>query len=106
MPCKFHNCYCVAALTFAVQQIRLAAVWDKGTQLPATPEWGKEGGQNVQETAMKLFSLSAYLRARKAYWSVVEELSHYTDRELHDIGIDRADIHEIATLASKELKVA
>ena len=55
---------------------------------------------------MKLFSLSAYLRARKAYWSVVEELSHYTDRELHDIGIDRADIHEIATLASRELKVA
>ena len=55
---------------------------------------------------MKLFSLSRFLRARKTYWSVVEELSHYSDRELHDIGIDRADVHEIATLASKELKAA
>jgi uncharacterized protein YjiS (DUF1127 family) len=55
---------------------------------------------------MKMFSLSQFLRTRKTYWSVVQELSHYTDRELHDIGIDRADIHEIATVASKELKLA
>jgi uncharacterized protein YjiS (DUF1127 family) len=33
---------------------------------------------------------------------VVQELSGYSDRELHDIGIDRADIHEIARLASRE----
>jgi uncharacterized protein YjiS (DUF1127 family) len=30
------------------------------------------------------------------------ELSAYTDRELHDIGIDRADIYQIARLASQE----
>ena len=51
---------------------------------------------------MKLFSLARFLRARRAYWSVVQELSGYSDRELHDIGIDRVDIHEIARLASLE----
>ena len=51
---------------------------------------------------MKLFSLPRFLRARRAYWSVLGELSRFTDRELHDIGIDRADIHEIARLASRE----
>ena len=66
----------------------------------------EEGGSKVKETAMKLFSIARYLRARRAYWNVVQELSQYSDRELHDIGIDRADIHEIATLASKELQVA
>ena len=51
---------------------------------------------------MKLFSLTRFLRARRTYWSVVQELSNYSNRELHDIGIDRADIHEIARLASQE----
>jgi uncharacterized protein YjiS (DUF1127 family) len=51
---------------------------------------------------MKNFSLTRFLRARRVYWSVLQELSAYTDRELHDIGIDRADIHEIARLASRE----
>jgi uncharacterized protein YjiS (DUF1127 family) len=51
---------------------------------------------------MKLFSLTRFLRARRVYWSVVQELSAYSDRELHDIGILRADIHEIARLASRE----
>ncbi len=51
---------------------------------------------------MKMFSLARFLRARRTYWSVVQELSNYSDRELHDIGIDRADIHEIARLASRE----
>jgi len=51
---------------------------------------------------MKLFSLTRFLRARRTYWSVVQELSSYSDRELHDIGIDRADIHAIARLASQE----
>jgi uncharacterized protein YjiS (DUF1127 family) len=60
----------------------------------------QEGGQ-LKETAMK-FSLSRFLRVRRVYWSVLQELSAYTDRELHDIGIDRADIHEIARLASRE----
>lgn len=51
---------------------------------------------------MKMFSLARFLRARRTYWGVVGELSRFTDRELHDIGIDRADIHEIARLASRE----
>jgi uncharacterized protein YjiS (DUF1127 family) len=54
------------------------------------------------ETAMKMFSLTRFLRARRVYWTVVQELSAYTDRELHDIGIDRIDIQEIARLASRE----
>ena len=49
-----------------------------------------------------MLSLMRFMRARRAYWSVVQELSAYTDRELHDIGIDRADIHAIARLASHE----
>jgi uncharacterized protein YjiS (DUF1127 family) len=49
-----------------------------------------------------LVFLMRFLRARRTYWSVVQELSGYTDRELHDIGIDRADIHEIARAASHE----
>ncbi len=51
---------------------------------------------------MKLFSVARFLRARRTYWSVIQELSNYSDRELHDIGIDRADIREIARLASRE----
>jgi uncharacterized protein YjiS (DUF1127 family) len=60
-----------------------------------------EGGQ-AKETAMKKFSLTRFLRTRRLYWSVVQELSNYTDRELHDIGIDRSDIYQIARLASRE----
>ena len=30
------------------------------------------------------------------------ELASWSERELHDIGIDRADIHQIARLASQE----
>ena len=51
---------------------------------------------------MKMFSLARILRARRTYWSVVQELSRYTDSELHDIGIDRVDIHAIARLAARE----
>ena len=51
---------------------------------------------------MMLFNVVRFLRERRTYWTVVEELSHYTDRELHDIGLDRADIHQIARLAVKE----
>lgn len=51
---------------------------------------------------MIMFSLMRFLRARRAYWSTVQELSDYSDRELHDIGIDRADIHEIARVAAQE----
>ena len=51
---------------------------------------------------MMKFSLTRFLRARRVYWSVLQELSAYSDRELHDIGVDRVDIHEIARLAAKE----
>ena len=49
-----------------------------------------------------LSSLTRFFRVRRTYWSVVRELSEYTDCELHDIGIDRADIHSIARLAAQE----
>jgi uncharacterized protein YjiS (DUF1127 family) len=49
-----------------------------------------------------LASLICFFRARRTYWSVVRELSDYTDDELNDIGIDRADIRPIARLASQE----
>ena len=60
-----------------------------------------EGGQSKGDR-MKKFSLARFMRARRVYWSVLQELTNYSDRELHDIGIDRADIHEIARLASQE----
>jgi uncharacterized protein YjiS (DUF1127 family) len=51
-----------------------------------------------------LFNVRRFFRERRAYWSVVQELSAYTDRELHDIGIDRADISHIARVAAKQAK--
>jgi uncharacterized protein YjiS (DUF1127 family) len=45
-----------------------------------------------------------YFHARSVYWNVVRELSYYTDRELHDIGIDRADIPQIARTAASEAR--
>ena len=53
---------------------------------------------------MMLFNIRRFFRERRAYWSVVQELAAYSDRELHDIGIDRADIHEIARLGAREAK--
>jgi uncharacterized protein YjiS (DUF1127 family) len=51
---------------------------------------------------MNLSFLTRFLRSRRVYWDTVEELSSYSDRELHDIGINRADIREIARLAAQE----
>ncbi|MGA2043437.1 MAG: DUF1127 domain-containing protein [Roseiarcus sp.] len=51
---------------------------------------------------MKIFSLARLLRRRRTYTAILEELSRYSDHELHDIGIDRADIHDIAYRASQE----
>jgi uncharacterized protein YjiS (DUF1127 family) len=48
-----------------------------------------------------MFSLTRFLRRRRTYRSVLQELSSYSDHELH-IGIDRADIHEIARRTSQE----
>lgn len=50
---------------------------------------------------MDLSFFRRYFRARSVYWSVVRELSEYTDRELHDLGIDRGDIDNIAREAAK-----
>ena len=51
---------------------------------------------------MNLKSIHRFFRARQVYWNVVRELSAYSDRELHDIGIDRADISQIAEEAAKD----
>ncbi|MBV8662148.1 MAG: DUF1127 domain-containing protein [Hyphomicrobiales bacterium] len=42
-----------------------------------------------------------YFRERRAYWNAIRELSTYSDRELHDLGIDRADIEQIAREAAR-----
>jgi uncharacterized protein YjiS (DUF1127 family) len=51
---------------------------------------------------VKKFSLTRFLRRRRTYRSVLQELSSYSDHELHDIGIGRVDIHEIARRTSQE----
>jgi uncharacterized protein YjiS (DUF1127 family) len=51
---------------------------------------------------MKILSIKRYLRGRRAYRTAYRELSSYSDHELHDIGIDRADIREIAFSTSME----
>jgi uncharacterized protein YjiS (DUF1127 family) len=58
--------------------------------------------RNEMEKAMGLTFFRRYFRARTVYWNVVRELSYYTDRELHDLGIDRADIPEIAKAAAQQ----
>ena len=50
---------------------------------------------------MKVHSLARFFRRRRTYRTVLQELSDYSDHELHDIGIDRADIHEIARRMSE-----
>jgi uncharacterized protein YjiS (DUF1127 family) len=51
---------------------------------------------------MTMFSLTRFFRRRWTYSYVIRELSRLSDHELHDIGIDRADILEIAHRASQE----
>jgi uncharacterized protein YjiS (DUF1127 family) len=50
---------------------------------------------------MDLSFFRRYFRSRQVYWNVVRELSTYSDRELHDLGIDRADIDQIARAAAQ-----
>ncbi len=50
---------------------------------------------------MNLTFLGRFFRARQIYWRTIRELSSYSDRELHDLGIDRADIQQIAFEASR-----
>jgi uncharacterized protein YjiS (DUF1127 family) len=51
---------------------------------------------------MKMLSLSRFFRRRRTYRTALQELSGYSDHELHDIGIDRADIDEIARRISED----
>jgi uncharacterized protein YjiS (DUF1127 family) len=51
---------------------------------------------------MKVLSLARFLRRRRTYRTTLLELSSYSDHELHDIGIDRADIYAIAHRVSEE----
>lgn len=45
---------------------------------------------------MKFFrKISGFLEKRCQYKTAVGQLSRMTDRELSDIGISRADIHEV-----------
>ena len=53
------------------------------------------------EIAMDLSFIRKYFRARNVYWNIVRELSTYSDRELHDLGIDRGDIDNIAKEAAR-----
>jgi uncharacterized protein YjiS (DUF1127 family) len=54
------------------------------------------------ETVMKMLSLARFLRRRRTYRNVLQELARYSDHELHDIGIHRADIREIARQSSQD----
>jgi uncharacterized protein YjiS (DUF1127 family) len=40
-------------------------------------------------------SIAGYLSKRSQYRHAVSQLSSMTDRELSDIGINRADIHDV-----------
>jgi uncharacterized protein YjiS (DUF1127 family) len=54
------------------------------------------------EFPMKILSLARFFRRRRTYRTALQELSGYSDHELHDIGIDRADIHEMARRMSED----
>jgi uncharacterized protein YjiS (DUF1127 family) len=57
---------------------------------------------HTKETVVKMSSLTRFFRRRRTYRNVVHELAGYSDHELHDIGIDRVDIREIARRMSEE----
>ena len=50
---------------------------------------------------MSFAFLRRYFHERRVYWDTMRELSTYSDRDLHDIGIDRADIEQIARQAAQ-----
>ena len=45
---------------------------------------------------MNFSFIHRYLQERRVYMRVVRELSSCTDRELHELGFERADITAIA----------
>jgi uncharacterized protein YjiS (DUF1127 family) len=50
---------------------------------------------------MNFSFIRRYLQERRTYAQVVRELSSCTERELHDLGIERADIPDIARAAAR-----
>jgi uncharacterized protein YjiS (DUF1127 family) len=45
--------------------------------------------------------IARLLEQRRLYWNVINELSHYSDRDLKDLGISRSDIPHIARDAAR-----
>jgi uncharacterized protein YjiS (DUF1127 family) len=50
---------------------------------------------------MTFSSVTRFLEQRRLYWNVINELSHYSDRDLQDLGISRSDISSIAREAAR-----
>jgi uncharacterized protein YjiS (DUF1127 family) len=78
--------------------------WRRNAQGKSVAEGINESNSpapDEMETAMKFEFIRRYFRERRAYWNVIRELSTYSDRELHDLGIDRADIEQIAREAAR-----
>ena len=50
---------------------------------------------------MNFSFIRRFFKERRVYWTVIHELSSYTDRELTDLGIDRADFDHIAREAAR-----
>jgi uncharacterized protein YjiS (DUF1127 family) len=50
---------------------------------------------------MQFEAIRRYFRERRVYWNTMRELSTYTDLELRDLGIDRADVEHIALRAAQ-----
>ncbi len=69
---------------------------------PVSPPASEGLAENEMETIMGFEMFRRYFRSRNVYWNVMRELSYYTDRELHDLGIDRADVPDIAKAAAAQ----
>jgi uncharacterized protein YjiS (DUF1127 family) len=80
-------------------QLRLRDGTHKGLKPTTGPQ--PPPAMTQKEPAMNFESIRRYFRERRVYWDTLRELSTYTDRELHDIGIDRADIEHIARQAAQ-----
>jgi len=67
---------------------------------------GAEGKQEMKDEIMKLLEQIALLARRWAtYLQIRRELDTYTERELNDMGMSRADIGRIALEAASLVKV-
>jgi len=68
----------------------------------AIPLRGAAGWADQMERHMGFTFFRKYFRSRNVYWNVMRELASYSDRELHDLGIDRADVPQIARQAAAQ----